>query len=638
MRKQMNPFEKAQDQLAETISLVSQCGDLGIEQALNDGRGRLAIAVGAGPFLAAAHYFARCRTTLGLGISLVMTPMEFVLYIQDMADTDIWLFGGVSDDPDMRAAIRAATAKSCRSVWSITTHPVGAITAPSGGNAISLPVKEAKDRLLAIHSVIAIVSALLFASDGLTERPLGSALAQKLISATAPPQPNYPSSGFKAGDTVILLYDPQLMPIVSMLETCLWQVGIVPVHRTDFGEFARYQYLWSSLHPESTFFLALTTCESEFIWEGLRVAIAENCRGQTINCGDGGRLASASGMLTGQAFLSHILRSTNSADDVLLFVGSGEEVGCRGAMEELAASLTPAVIHKSIARQLHDPVSDEHISLCTMAKQRLQRLKAARFVGITLDYDGTIVPNQPAEARLGPPPQTVVDQLVRLADDGILIGIATGRGSSAGARMREALPERLHSGVLIGYFNGAFIRTLDFDISTERPEKQRRIAEVADWIASSRLVRPNTHIYAGSFQVTVLLDDIFDLRHFVEQMAACPAIAAGDMRLVRSLHSFDIITSETTKLAVAHGLADRSSKKDGQILAIGDSGSPNGNDYELLLQPHAISVDRVCGDSDGTWSLFGHQVRGPAALQRILQSIGVKNGAAFIDIEALGLS
>lgn len=634
----MTTLEKVPDQFVDTISLVAQCGDFGIERALNDGRGRLAIAVGAGQFLAVAHYFAKCRTTLGLGVSLVMTPMEFVLYLQDMADTDIWLFGGDSDDPGMRAAMRAAPAKCCQSVRSMTTYPIGTVAASGDGNSISLPVIDPKDGLLAIHPVIAMVSALLFASDGLTERPLGPVLAHKLISTTTSRHSNFQASGFKTGDTIVLLYDPQLMSIASMLETYLWQAGLAPVHRTDFGEFARNQYIWYSLHPESTFLLALTTCESECIWDGLRATLPENCRVQTIDCGDGGRFASASAMLTGQAFLSNIRRSTNSVAEVQRSVRSDDEVGYRGAVEGLAAGLTPAVIHKSIARQLHDPILDEYMSLCIMGQQWLQGLRTAQFVGITLDYDGTIVPNEPIEARLGAPPQTVVDQLIRLADNGILIGIATGRGSSAGARMREALPERLHSGVLIGYFNGALIRTLDVDIANERTESHHRIAEIVDWIASFQLVRPNAHIYAGNFQVTVLLDDIFDLRNFGEQMATCPAIAGGDMRLVRSLHSFDIIPSETTKLAVANGLAARSSKKDGQILAIGDSGSPNGNDYELLRQPHAISVDRVCGDSAGSWSLFGHHARGPDALQRILQSIGVKNGSAFIDIEALGLS
>jgi hypothetical protein len=500
-----------------------------------------------------------------------------------------------------------------------------------------LPVIEGKDGAPSINSVIAMVSALLFASDRLTERPLVTALAHQLISSIKSPQSNEQMFGFSAGDTVILLHDPQLMPVACMVENYLSQTGMVPVLRSDFREFACYQYKWLSLHPKSTFLLALTTCESEFVWDGLKAALPANSRSQTINGGDGGRFSNACCMLTGQAVLSQILRSASSADVSQASLGSDNEIGCPDALEKLSACQTPAVIHKSIARLLHDPVFDEKKSFGMLGKQRLLALKSARFVGITLDYDGTIIPNRPAEAHLGTPPRAIVEQLVRLADDGILIGIATGRGNSAGLKLREALPARLHCGVLIGYFNGACIRTLDVDISTDQPEKHRCISDVADWVASSQLLRPNAHIYAGNFQVTLLADDIFDLKSFAGQMADCPAIANGDMRLVRSHHSFDIIPSETTKLLVTHNLAARAGKKNGHILAIGDSGSSYGNDYELLLQPHAISVDRVCGDCEGTWSLFGRDVRGPVALQRILQSMRVKRGSAFIDIAALGL-
>lgn len=636
----MNPFEKALGRIAETVSLVSQYDSFVIARALSDGRGRLAIAVGSGPFLAVAHYFARCRTTLGLGASLVMTPMEFILNLQGWGDAEIWLFGADTDSPDTRAAIRSAATRTSQAVRSMTTYRIGYATALYGGDSIVVPVLDSNEGLPSGHAMIAMVSALLFASDRLTERPLGAALADNLISAkpTKSRLPNHQFSGFNVGDTVVLLHDPQLMPIASMMEAYLWQTGIAPVQRSDFREFACNQYRWSSLHSRSNFLLALTTCESEFIWDGLRGAMPQGSRNQAINCGDGGRFANASGMLTGLAALSQTLCVVDSTAALQASIPSNELACDPAALEELVARLTPAVMHKAIARQLHDPIFDESKSLCVLGKRRLEALETARFVGIALDYDGTVVSNEPAEARLGPPPQAVVAQLIRLADNDILVGIATGRGSSAGAKLREALPRRLHSAFLIGYFNGACIRTLDIDISTDRPRRHSRITEVADWVASSQLLRTGAQIYSGNFQVTVKLDQIVDPQNFVEHVAACPAVAIGDMRLVRSQHTFDIIPAETTKLAVMHSLAERAGRQDGHILAIGDSGSPLGNDRELLMQPHAISVDRVCGECKGTWSLFGHGASGPVALHRILQAITVKNGAASIDVKALGLN
>ena len=272
-----------------------------------------------------------------------------------------------------------------------------------------------------------------------------------------------------------------------------------------------------------------------------------------------------------------------------------------------------------------------------LGKRRLQALEKASFVGLALDYDGTVVPNEPAEARFGPPSQEVMSELVRLIANGIQVGVATGRGGSAGKKLREALPERIHPQILMGYFNGAHIRTLDVDISTDPPRRHDLVADVAKWVASSQLLRPDAEIYASHLQVTVILDQIVDPASFAERLAGCPAVATGDMRILRSQHTFDIVPANTTKLAVTHCLAQRSGRPDGHILAIGDSGSPLGNDRELLTRPHAISVDRVCGNGHGTWSLFGSHIRGPEALVQILRAMRAENGVASIDLGSLDL-
>jgi hypothetical protein len=84
-------------------------------------------------------------------------------------------------------------------------------------------------------------------------------------------------------------------------------------------------------------------------------------------------------------------------------------------------------------------------------------------------------------------------------------------------------------------------------------------------------------------------------------------------------------------------LVDQSREPAGLVLGIGDSGSPLGNDRELLSGPHCISVDSVCGSHKGSWTLFGSKLQGPAALARILQSANVRAGRATIDLTSLGL-
>jgi hypothetical protein len=49
-----------------------------LAKALRDSRGRTVIAVGSGGSAVAAEFLLRCRSTLGLGRSIVQTPMELV--------------------------------------------------------------------------------------------------------------------------------------------------------------------------------------------------------------------------------------------------------------------------------------------------------------------------------------------------------------------------------------------------------------------------------------------------------------------------------------------------------------------------------------------------------------------------------
>jgi hypothetical protein len=623
----MNPFAKALRRIDDTILMASQHDIHAVAHALAEGDGRLAIAVGSGPFLAVAHYFARCRATLGLGTSLIMTPMEFILDLQDRADADIWLFGASAEQPDMQAAFRSATAKRNRAVWSISTYQVGGEAASFENAAIPVPIPGDGDGLLSVHSTVAMVSVLLFASDSLTERPVGARLADHLVSALSQRllTPTVQITGFNADDSVFLLHDPDLKPIAMIMEAYMWQAGIGPVQRSDLREFASTQFGWSSKHAASSFVLALTTCESDLIWQGIRGALPLNSRNQAINCGDGGRFANASGMLRGLMAVSQMGLVANDIDSMNASTSAGELRCHPRGLAELVSGLTPAVMHKAEARHLHDHIGDESQSLQLLGRNRLQALEAARFAAIVLDYDGTIVPNEPAEARFGPPPQAIIEQLVRLADDGVKIGIATGRGGSAGRQLRAALPERLHSELLMGYFNGAHIQMLDVDVSTDLPKGNGRAAEVAEWVASSRLLLPDAQIYSSHFQVTIRLEQIVDPKDFAT-------------RMVRSQHTFDVIPTEASKLAVMRRLAKGADGEDRHILAIGDSGSPLGNDHELLSMPYAISVDRVCGAAEGPWTLFGYRIRGPEALHHILISISVEDGAASLDLASLGLA
>ena len=138
-------------------------------------------------------------------------------------------------------------------------------------------------------------------------------------------------------------------------------------------------------------------------------------------------------------------------------------------------------------------------------------------------------------------------------------------------------------------------------------------------------------------QIAVDHTDVVNIEDFVESLAACPHLVDGSVKCLRSNHSFDIIPASTSKLRVVEELARRAGGTEKSVLGIGDSGSPLGNDRELLSGRHCVSVGTVCGASDGTWTLFGSAVCGPDALLRILKAVQISANKMMVDLSALNL-
>lgn len=636
----MAAFAETLGRLTETIAVVGERGAADIGHAMARGRGRMAIAIGFGGSVVAAELFARCRATLGLGATFVMTPLQFVLPAEDWAD-EVWLFSAGSDDPDVAAAFRCAVSSRFEAIRLVTAMPDGetaiAAAAHPRSELFVLPVADPEDDFLATNAMTAMVAGLLIASDGITECPQGPALLEAFQSRARSALDDGidgVAGGFRPGDTVIVIHDPQVSTVGVLLETWLWETGIAPVQRTDLGNFARGCRLGAGRHPDRTFALALTTSESEALWQPIDAAIPGQVRRGCLGLGHGGRLANAVGVFRGLAVIARL------GERVDIDPGRPRRGALTGAIRgdsallDLADGLTPAVRHKAAARQLHDPLDESGVSLRGLGRDRLRDLGQACFAGLVLDYDGTVVPNEPAEARFGPPSKEVMDELVRLVDGGVRIGFATGRGGSAGDRLREALPDRIHRHILVGYYNGAHVRTLDVDIRRDRPEPDAAVAAVAEWIGRSGLLRSDDFL-VGQVQVTINLSEVRDAAAFAARLSSCPEIASGKARMLRSHHSFDIVPGRATKLVVVRALAGECGT--GLVLAVGDSGSPLGNDREMLSRPYSVSVGSVCGSPLGSWTLFGSRLSGPDALSRMLRAARVGHDGLRIDLSGLAL-
>lgn len=582
-----------------------------------------------------AEFFARCRTTLGHGPTIVQTPMEFVVAGEDMSGCDAWIFSAGADNPDAVAALTAALGSAASSVTLLTVNPDGAAvvaaTRDERCRVVVLPVAERKDGFLATHSLVAMATGMLAAADMVVGRSGPTASVDRLADEFGRIAASPRVIDLRPGDTVVVLHDPQCRTIASLIETSLWETAIAPVQRADFRNFAHGRHVWAARHPESMMVIAITAATSRDIWSSIRDALPSTIREVEVDLGHAGRFDTAASIADGL----DVVRALGEAAGIDPGrPGRGEFAGAiygSTGLAELADALDPAVRHKLRAVHYHDDPSCPVVDAPQARKAWLDGLCSARIGGILLDYDGTVVPT---ETRLGPPAPEIVSELVRLAEAGVEVGFATGRGASAGVALRRALPQRMHPAVVVGYYNGGHVRTLDVDIERDRPEAHADLVALADWIEGQSLLVPGTELKRGEIQIAIRHDELLDPAGFASILAGSPAVADGRIKAMRSQHSFDLLPSYASKTAVTDEMR-RLVGTDLHVLAIGDSGEPGGNDGELLGRPPSVSVGGVCGHLEGSWSMFGRVSSGPVALLRILRALRIESGHARLDPESL---
>ena len=252
-----------------------------------------------------------------------------------------------------------------------------------------------------------------------------------------------------------------------------------------------------------------------------------------------------------------------------------------------------------------------------------KRLRIARFAGVVLDYDGTVVD---ARYRFDPPKPEMASELARLVDAGVPVAFATGRGKSVRRDLQSCLPSVLWPLVLVGYYNGAEVAPLDDD---NAPDGSETICHLLQSLSEALRRQPELSKSVCQedrpFQITIeatgAMPDgrLWDLVQHVVRLTG-----ADDVGVTRSDHSVDIVAAVVSKLNVVRRL--RETVGDAPILTIGDRGRWPGNDHELLSVPFALGVDEISVDPTTCWHLGEPGQRGPTVTLEYLSALEANNG------------
>ncbi|WP_066592300.1 hypothetical protein [Sphingomonas pruni] len=622
----MTRFGEKLDTLIETVALLDAFDPTNLAAALVASRGRPAFAVASGGSVIAAHYLARCRETLFGEQTAVVTPMELVLANGDLDGASVWVMSAGADNPDAVATVLAAKARGATGIQVMTRNPSGAALADLGGadTVHVVPVVDPKDGFLATHSLVSTVGALLLAADQASPDQIGRALASAwrdavANTASADSRDRHMASFARISpdDTLVMAADPRAATVASLIETSLWEASLCAVQRTDLRNLAHGRHAWLHHRPGRTRLLAVIGVGSRPVWSAARSIIPDEIQSTELDLGDCGRFRNAVGVIDALGVVEAIGAAVG-VDPGKPGIGEfGRELYADPSLLDLARCLVPCVRQKRDASAVRDDPAQAETDPTRVHLDLLAGLAAVPIGGIVLDYDGTVVDT---ERRYELPTSEVVNELVRLHAEGVAIGVATGRGGSAGEDLRKVLPAAMHPEVLMGYYNGAHVVPLEVNIAEAPPPDHAAIASVTGWLETEGGL-PSGHSWKPSpLQITIAVEGLEDPDALAARIASLPEAIGGVLRVTRSGHSIDVVLASASKISVVSRI-EALAGVGRQVITVGDSGARGGNDCELLSRPGGISVGAVCGRDGGSHSLFGRSIQGPEALVKVLRSI-----------------
>lgn len=265
----------------------------------------------------------------------------------------------------------------------------------------------------------------------------------------------------------------------------------------------------------------------------------------------------------------------------------------------------------------------EHYS---QACQRfVQRLNRGKFTTVAFDYDGTLSAKDHASRYTDGLRDDIKCALLRLLENGAEIRVATGRGKSVGSSFKKSFDSQYWPQVKVGYYNGACLLALgdedkleewknqpfDSELRVLSGELQRRLPEdCIRYELTERNLQLSIEGVSSDADAELLYNTCREII-WDKQLHG--------IRVWRSSHSMDIVVyREVSKLQVIEDAE--------HTLCIGDYGSVEGNDYEMLSTQASLSVDKVSRNAESCWNIAPAGMVGLDATLYYLSRLTAKDG------------
>ncbi len=148
---------------------------------------------------------------------------------------------------------------------------------------------------------------------------------------------------------MLVLSQPQLSPISTLIDTSVWEASICNVQTTDFRNFAHGRHSWLHHRADDSFVVALAGRDWPTVHTSVLSLIPSTVRKSIVDFGNCGRFDNAVGILRGLVLIE-AMGDAVGTDPGKPGVGTfGRSIYDDEALYSASTSLTSAVRHKYAA-------------------------------------------------------------------------------------------------------------------------------------------------------------------------------------------------------------------------------------------------------------------------------------------------
>jgi hydroxymethylpyrimidine pyrophosphatase-like HAD family hydrolase len=609
------PYAIEMARLGETFAWATEVDIGALRIAVRTSSENPLRAIGSGGSLTAAHALAQLHQRVTRQVGVVATPLEVTE--QSAAPLANWLLSAGGSNVDIMAVTRRLVDQEPRQLALLCGRPDSPLAELARRHPfidlLLFTLPAGKDGFLATNSLLGFITVL--ARAYLLEH--GHAQEWEAVCGSIAPFLDDRSSQIEnwaamtkslwTRGTTLILHDVESRVGAIDLESKFTEAAVGNVQIADFRNFAHGRHHWLAKRGDDSAILALyTTAGAELAERTLELLPKEIPVARLVmpNSPMAAMLASVIAALRVTGWAGHARGLDPGRPGVPEF---GRKLYHLRPPQELApkvANLSPrhaVAIHRKAGVSVARLADEGQLTRWQTALDGFRKeISRSVFGAIVLDYDGTLVDTR---RRYEAPTSDISSHLIRLLSADIKLAIATGRGASVRRDLRAALPESLWPNVLIGYYNGAELAMLD-EVSAPNGQDEpcNELAELALALREQPELAGAAIQSDRKYQITLEArrglseSRLWDLAHEI-----LLTHNVRDVIVTRSSHSIDIVPQYVSKSNVLDTI--RGKIGDGNVLAIGDRGRWPGNDYALLREAFALSVDEVSVDPRTCWNL-----------------------------------